>query len=101
MLRHNFWVEKGLANGTLGKVVEIIFKPGTSPSTDQPLVIMCDFPNYTGPKIHNLVPIPSVTRFFQKSGKNVHRKQFPIQPADSINIHKTQGLTLSKAFIDV
>ena len=101
MLRHNFWVEKGLANGSLGKVIDIIFKPNTSPPDDQPLVLMCKFDNYTGPTVNGLVPIPAITRFFQKSGKNVNRKQFPVQPADAINIHKTQGLTIPKAFIDI
>jgi ATP-dependent DNA helicase PIF1 len=102
MLRANLWVEKGLVNGSLGYIRDIIYEPGTAPPNDVPLAIMVEFDNYSGPTIaNNLVPIPAILKSWKVNGRTCTRKQFPIQLAYAITIHKSQGLSLDKAIVNI
>lgn len=101
MLRRNLWTEKGLVNGALGFVREIIYEPECNPSNSKPVVILAQFDKYTGPTINGLVPIAPVTNNFKYKGQSMSRKQFPIQLAYSMSVHKSQGLTLDKALVDI
>ncbi|KAJ7781326.1 hypothetical protein B0H16DRAFT_1222549, partial [Mycena metata] len=48
------------------------------------------------------VPIVPVTsRWDDKTGKSLTRTQLPLTPAWAITIHKSQGLTLNRAVIDL
>ncbi|KAJ6561370.1 hypothetical protein DFH09DRAFT_920980 [Mycena vulgaris] len=48
------------------------------------------------------VPIVPVTsRWDDKTGKSLTRTQLPLTPAWAITIHKSQGLTLHRAVIDL
>ena len=101
MLKANLWINKGLVNGALGYIRKIIYQPEHSPPINPPDVLMIEFDNYFGPTVDNLVPIPQITKnWFSKSIKCT-RKQFPIELAWAITIHKSQGLTLNQAVIDI
>ncbi|XP_059078046.1 ATP-dependent DNA helicase PIF1-like [Cryptomeria japonica] len=96
MLLANLWTEVGLVNGSIGLVKKIIYENNTRPP-DLPRFVIVQFQNYKGPPwdtLHpNDIPITPITR-----GR---RTQIPLTMAWAITIHKSQGLTLDKATIDI
>lgn len=65
MLRQNLWVEKGLVNGAMGKVVDVLYDNENEPPNGYPSVILCEFENYNGPQIipdTNIVPLRTFTQ---------------------------------------
>ncbi|KAE8746719.1 hypothetical protein FOCC_FOCC006582 [Frankliniella occidentalis] len=96
MLKHNLWLDKGLVNGALGVVENIIVTDdGSFPS-----VIMCKFPKYSGPCLspeENIVPFAALTKTsISKSRVSCTRIQFLIVVAYACSKYKSQGLTLEK-----
>ncbi|XP_057822400.1 uncharacterized protein LOC131034820 [Cryptomeria japonica] len=95
-LSTNLWVETGLVNGALGQVREILYNDGEHPP-QLPLFVVVQFQNYTGPpRDHNNpinIPIPPISRGL--------RRQMPLKMAWALTIHKSQGLTLQRATIDI
>ena len=96
MLTTNIWTQAGLVNGSLGEVVDIVYSPGSKPP-DVPMYVTARIDNYTGPpwnkddpKIVPISPVPLGSR-----------RQIPLIMAWAITIHKSQGLTLQKATIDI
>lgn len=98
MLRNNLWVEKGLVNGTVGKVVDVIYNNDEAAPNSFPAVIICKFPTYTGPGLgpENLIPIPSISKSWSSNSVNCTRRQFPLSVAYACSIYKSQGMTLDK-----
>ena len=100
MLIVNLWVEAGLVNGAMGTVMSICYQSGGPP--DLPLAVMVHFDNYAGPTLpDNTVPIVPIRRSWMNSGSHCSRLQIPLHLAWAVTIHKSQGLTLEKAVIDV
>lgn len=95
----NLWVEAGLVNGAIGTISDICYLQGGPPNL--PLAII-KFDSYSGPTLHNgTVPITPIRRTWYQSGTTCLRLQLPIRLSWTVTIHKSQGLTLDKAAIDL
>jgi ATP-dependent DNA helicase PIF1 len=96
MLTSNLWIEAGLVNGALGYIRKIVYKKGSAPP-ELPTYVMVEFDGYSGLPFedHNpkTIPIPPIQK-----GRTL---QLPLRLAWALTIHKSQGLTLPKATIDI
>ncbi|XP_057869620.2 uncharacterized protein LOC131076453 [Cryptomeria japonica] len=96
MLTTNIWTKAGLVNGALGEVVDIVYEYGSKPP-DIPAYVITRINNYTGPSWNptypKLVPITPISLG--------NRRQIPLKMMWAIIVHKSQGLTLQKAPIDI
>ncbi|XP_055343218.1 ATP-dependent DNA helicase PIF1-like [Paramacrobiotus metropolitanus] len=102
MLKRNIWTTKGLVNGALGYVRDIVYAPGTTPEDSLPVAIMVEFDKYSGPTVgNNCIPICSLTAQWTDRGRKHTRTQFPLSLAWALTIHKAQGITCEKAVINV
>ena len=65
------------------------------------------FDNYSGPELYYnadqqpVVPILSSTRDFMQGNTPCTRTQFPLAIAFAITVHKSQGLSVEKAVVDI
>ena len=88
----------------MGYVKYVVYKQGSSPPL-LPLAVLVQFDNYTGPSFCNsidrLVVITPLLSETYHNGTAVERQQIPLKLCWAMTIHKSQGLTLSKAHIDV
>ena len=104
MLRNNIWVDKGLVNGSIGFVRQILFSEGAPPPA-LPAVIVCEFPGYTGPSfipdIPRTFPVVPFTRTWRSGNQINSRTGIPLSLCWALTVHKCQGLTLDKAVVDV
>ena len=104
MLTRNLWSDAGLCNGSLGIVKDIIFQNDQSPPS-LPMAVIVKFDKYIGPSfcedVEKCVPIIPITSNSLESGVSNERTQIPLKLAWSITIHKSQGLTLEKVFVDI
>ncbi|KAL2500189.1 Uncharacterized protein Adt_25739 [Abeliophyllum distichum] len=105
MLRANLATHNGLVNGAMGTVVDIVYAVHCKSPFDSPLAVMVDFDNYRGTSFRegsNIIPIPPITSNWKVSnGTSCQRTQIPIILCWAITIHKSQGLTLDKAVVDI
>ena len=104
MLTMNLWSHVGLYNGATGTLRHIIYDNNHCPP-NLPVAVIIEFDNYRGPAFidshPSCVPICPVTVSLQ-SGNSLHeRQQLPLRLALALTIHKSLGLTLPKAWIDI
>ena len=104
MLTMNLWPAVGLCNGATGTVVDFIYQNNQQPP-DLPIAVVVKFDIYRGPSISNTlpscVPICPVTVSAHLTDGIHERRQIPLTLAWAITMHKSQGLTLPKAWIDI
>jgi hypothetical protein len=105
MLLKNFLVELGLKNGSLGKIVKIVYANKEGPTKDprvHPAYVVVDFPNCTIPKEDalwkknepTLVPIPVAMLRCEK--KCCSECSIPLRVAKAVSSYKSQGMTVGK-----
>ena len=105
MLTMNMWTEVGLCNGALGTVLDFVYADGQTPPA-LPICVLVQFDEqYNGPSltasVPRCVPICPITQISQNIGHTCERQQLPLKLAWAMTIHKSQGLTLKKAWIDL
>ena len=102
MLTMNLWASVGLCNGVSGIVVDIIYAKNQSPP-DLPIAVLVKFDEYRVQIFLTkcCVPIPPVTASVNIGNKLLERQQLPLTLAWALTIHKSQGMTLEKAWIDI
>ena len=101
MLRRNLWTSVGLVNGAIRTIRDIVVEPNTGNS--MPRFIIVEFDRYNGLTINGIhgVPIaPQETRWFS-GNEECHRVQLPLTEASATTIHKSQGMTLDSAVVDI
>eukprot|EP00118_Oscarella_pearsei_P024260 m.302773 g.302773 ORF g.302773 m.302773 type:complete len:642 (+) comp40827_c0_seq3:1136-3061(+) len=101
MLTSNLWTEMGLVNGAMGDVVAILYSNGNKPPA-LPETVVVRMDKYDGPSWggERYVPICPIERNW--SGKmSCRRRQLPLQLAWAVTVHKSQGLTLDRAVVDI
>ena len=95
-LTSNLNIPYGLFNGSMGTVVDIIYRDGKCPSDSLPDVVMVHFPKFTGPAFieshPKVVPIVPVERKIECGCKNCIRKQPPLRLAWGGTLHGCQGI---------
>ncbi|MCL7028421.1 hypothetical protein MKW94_024005 [Papaver nudicaule] len=105
MLRKNLSTHYGLVNGSRGVIVDIVYGNGEKSPTHMPIAVMVDFDKYIGPKFQegsNVIPIiPETTSWISSSGVTCTRTQLPLILCWAITVHKSQGLTLDQAVVDI
>jgi len=101
MLRKNLCVGRGLVNGSLGTVRDIVYFDNDGPPS-LPCTLLIEFDRYSGPFIrNNYFPLLPIHTTWRDQGVDCDRRQFPLTIAYALTIHKSQGLTLEKAVVDI
>lgn len=105
MLIRNILTSDGLVNGAQGYIKSINFTTDNK-NMPQSISVIFDNPNigklYNCNSSTNAIEIkPLTVKFYGKQGLEIERTQFPLIPSYAITIHKSQGITLQYAVLDL
>jgi len=92
----------GLVNGSIGTVQNIVVNEHNVVTK---LMIKFNDPEsgslLQDPNYDNAVGLPKLDQEFLYNGRFIVRRQFPIVPAWSVSIHKSQGMTLDSVRVGI
>src|SRR5436190_5304705 len=104
MLTANIWTESGLVNSAMGTIQDILFKDQGPPSLLTAVFVKFDIyeeSNITTLEGNKVVPIVLIKRSWDSKNGSCSRLQVPLCLAWAITVHKSQGLTITKANINL
>ena len=89
----------GLANGSRGDLVGVVYGPGGVGTFPEALV--CEFPDYCGPAFYPNEPkwVPILPLTAVRRGTRMTRTQFPIVAGFALTVNKAQGLTVKEGVV--
>ena len=99
MLTRNVAYLYGLANGTRGTLVGVVYGPGGVGTFPEALVVCV--PDYCGPCFYEGEPkwVPILPLLAFKEGARMSRKQFPVVAGFALTVNKAQGLTIKEGTV--
>ena len=99
MLTRNVAYKYGLANGTRGKLVGVVYGPGGVGSFPEAIIV--EVPDYCGPAFYPGEPtwVPILPKLSMKEGTRMTRLQFPLVAGYALTANKAQGLTLKEGVV--
>ncbi|XP_021959567.1 ATP-dependent DNA helicase pif1 [Folsomia candida] len=101
-LTANLLVKHNLVSGSIGTVVDVLYKANHTPNIDFPICIFCRFDNYTGDVVEEQsVPIFPISEsvYVEYANRRVSVRRFPLQNCSGLTCHLSQGSTLDLATI--
>ena len=100
MITRNIAYKFGLANGTRGKLVGVVYSAGAAVG-DFPEALVVEVPEYTGPEFYPGEPkwVPILPKLSMKEGTRQTREQFPVVAGYAMTVNKAQGLTLKEGVV--
>ena len=107
MLTYNLNIGQGLVNGSMGTIFAFLWNEGVqNPRDTMPAYVLINFDGYTGPMAVDIdgtfyVPIAPRMQQFDVQSKVCQRTQFPLMLSAAVTIHKSQGMTLDKAVLNL
>jgi len=99
MLTRNVAYLYGLANGTRGRLVGVVYGRGGIGSLPEAIVV--EVPDYRGPAFYHDEPkwVPILPMFSMKEGTRMSRNQFPVVAGYALTVNKAQGLTIKEGVV--
>ena len=99
MLTRNVAYLYGLANGTRGKLIGVVYGPAGIGSLPEALIL--EIPDYCGPAFYPDEPkwVPILPKFSMKTGSRMTRLQFPVVAGYALTVNKAQGLTIPEGVV--
>ena len=99
MLTRNVAYQFGLANGTRGIFIGIVYGPGGIGTFPEALIL--ELPDYCGPPFYPDEPkwVPILPMTACKEGTRMTRTQFPVVAGFALTINKAQGLTIKEGIV--
>ena len=99
MLTRNVAYLYGLANGTRGTLVGVVYGPGGVGTFPEAIVI--EVPDYCGPVFYDGQPkwVPILDMVSFKEGTRMSRRQFPVVAGFALTVNKALGLTIKEGVV--
>ena len=99
MLCRNVAYQFGLANGTRGTLVGVVYGPGGIGTFPEALIL--DLPDYSGEPFYADEPtwVPILPMTGCKDGTHMTRTQFPVVAGFALTVNKAQGLTIKEGTV--